>query len=39
MMSEQRNWNAIYLLALTPENCHHIFFTYTMFFFFWINFT
>ena len=26
MMSKQRNWNAIYLLALTPENCHHIFF-------------
>lgn len=26
MMSEQRNWNAIYLLALTPENCLHNFF-------------
>lgn len=25
-MSEQRNWNAIYLLALTPENCLHNFF-------------
>ena len=25
-MSKQRNWNAIYLLALTPENCHHNFF-------------
>lgn len=25
-MSEQRNWNAIYLLALTPENCVHNFF-------------
>ena len=26
MMSEQGNWNAIYLLALTPENCLHNFF-------------
>ena len=26
MMSEQRNLNAIYLLALTPVNCLHNFF-------------
>ena len=39
-MSEQRNWNAIYLLALTPENCLHNFFShnYTMSVF-GINFT